>query len=150
MMQDLVSYPFTFDVSPVTRTSRDKYQDKTTRDWYDGITIVEEPVSSYALADVQDTITYYKRYIRDTVLGASSTPSMEGMAAGFQCTTYAGAASNIYTGAWHYFCSLPKDDESWALFYQTDTVLSSVERSRLVSDTSFLLGVFELQFALRE
>lgn len=151
MMQEFVDHPFTFKVRKVARTGRRSYLDKTTRDWYDGTDIIHEPVANYALADVYETMSRYKDYIRDSVLGNGCQPAIRKIVEGFQNSGYDTAVvGEVYQQAWEYFSSLPSADETWDFFYQPWPRGKMTEAAESVTEKEFLLGFLELQFAMSE
>lgn len=149
MMQDFVVRPFKFDVRKMTKAGRDRYHDKTTRDWYDGKGIIQEPVADYALADVHDTLRRYKDYIRDSVLGVGCQPAIGKLVEGFRESSYdTVVVGEVYQQAWDHFSSLPSEEGTWDFFYHPWPLGDRIKDSRSVSEKAFLLGFFELQFAM--
>lgn len=152
MMQDFVHHPFVCEVRKVASTGRGSHIDKTTRDWYDGTaTIQREAVLEYALADVQKTMSRYKDYIRDSVLGKNCQPAITKVVEDFRETKKShdtAIMGDVYEKAWAYFESLPSHNETWNFFYQPWPKGNKSKSASSVSDKEFLLGLFELQFAL--
>lgn len=150
MEQDFVGRSFKCQVRKVSNNPRSTHKDRTTRDWYDGTTIKREPVLEYALADVHETMTRYKDYIRDNVLGNNCLPVIAKVVEGYRKpgqgvdTTI---VAEVYEKAWAYFCSLPSEEETWD-FYQPWPRVKTNNSEKSVSEKQFLLGLFELRFAL--
>lgn len=153
MMQEFVDIPFTCQVRKVASTGRNSHHDKTMREWYDGKGVQQEHVADYALVDVHKTMSQYKEYIRTSVLGNNSScqPAIQKVVEG--CGT--AIVAEVYSKAWDYFCCLPKANEKWDFFYQSwpqgqgKSQGKKTETARTVSEKEFLLGFFELRFALR-
>lgn len=152
MMQKFVDIPFTCQVRKVASTGRNSHHDKTTRDWYDGEGVQKELVPDYALVDVHKATSQYKEYIRASVL-----PNKQGCQPAIQkviegCGTP--VVAEVYSKAWDYFCCLPRANEAWDFFYQSwppgqaKSQFKKTMTARLVSEKEFLLGFFELRFAL--
>lgn len=152
MMQDFVHRPFVCEVRKVANTGRGSHIDKTTREWYNGTaTIQREAVLEYALADVQKTMSRYKDYIRDSVLGENCQPAITSVVEDFRKPKKGldtAIMGDVYEKAWAYFESLPSENETWNFFYQPWPKGNKSESARSVSEKEFLLGLFELQFAL--
>lgn len=152
MVQDFVHRPFICEVRKVAKTGRGSYIDKTTRDWYDGTAIIQrETVLEYALADVHETMSRYKDYIHDSVLGKNCQPAITKVVEDFRKAKKdldTAITGDVYEEAWAYFESLPSENETWNFFYQPWPKGDKSESARSVSEKEFLLGLFELQFAL--
>lgn len=161
MQQNFVSHPFTCQIRKVSNTGRSSHNDKTTREWYDykANKIRHEKVADYALADVHQTVVQYKEYIRVSVLG--NNPSRQSaivkVVEGFREPEYGAAiVGDVFQKAWDYFCCLPSANEKWDFFYQPwppegtpgKKAEKKAEMCRSVSEKEFLLGWFELRFAL--
>lgn len=158
-MQNFVECPFICEVRKVANTDQGSHKDKTTREWYDGTDILHEDVLDYALADVHHTMSRYKDYIRDSVLGnINCQPAIKKVVEGFRDAEKGpdtAIVGDVYEKAWEYYSSLPSGNEAWDFFYQprpsgekNENSKSKSESSRSVSEKGFLLGVFELQFAM--
>lgn len=153
MMQDFVDVPFKFLVRKVAKTGRGSHNDKTTRDWWDGTRVHREAVPDYALVDVHQTMGLYKEYIRKSVLGDGCQPAIEKVVQEIRETSTSKGTDivgDVYEQAWAYFLSLPSANEAWAFFYQPPPTKKTEkeERPKPVSENEFLLGFFELRFAL--
>lgn len=149
MLQDCVDIPFEYEVRKVAKTGRGSHHDKTMREWYDGTDVRREPVPDYALADVHQTMTRYKDYIRISVLGdreRGCQPVITKLVEDYQ-NTGQGIVGEVFKQAWAHFCSLPSASETWDFFYRPPP--KKTEEPRPVSEKGFLLGFFELRFALR-
>lgn len=148
MVQDCVDIPFEYDVRKVAKTGRGSHHDKTMREWYDGTDVRREPVPDYALADVHQTMARYKDYIRISVLGdreRGCQPVITKLVEDYQ-NTGQDIVAEVFKQAWAYFCCLPSANETWDFFYQPPP--KKTEAPRPVSEKEFLLGFFELRFAL--
>lgn len=172
MMQNFVNVPFTCQIRRISGTGRSNHHDKTMREWWDGKDVQKEPVADYALADVHKTVAQYKEYIRNSVLGNNSSrqPAIVKVVEGFRETSHSTGTEivgDVFQKAWDHFCSLPNANEAWD-FYQPwppgktregtqektqgktqGKTQAKTETARLVSEKEFLLGLFELRFALR-
>lgn len=171
MMQNFVNVPFTCQIRRIASAGRSNHNDKTMREWWDGKDVQKQPVADYALADVHKTVAQYKDYIRNSVLGTNSSrqPAIVKVVEGFRKTSHSTGTEvvgDVFQKAWDHFCSLPSTDAAWD-FYQpwppgktqgktqgetqgeTRTQTNKTETARLVSEKEFLLGLFELRFALR-
>lgn len=148
MMQHFVDIPFEYEVRKVAKTGRGSHHDKTMREWYDGTEVRREPVPDYALADVHQTMARYKDYIRISVLGdrqRGCQPVITKLVEHYQKTGQ-GLVAEVFKQAWAYYCSLPSASETWDFFYEPPG--KKTEKPRPVSEKGFLLGFFELRFAL--
>lgn len=148
MMQHFVDIPFEYEVRKVAKTGRGSHHDKTMREWYDGTEVRREPVPDYALADVHQTMARYKDYIRISVLGdreRGCRPVIMKLVQHYQKTGQ-GLVAEVFKQAWAYYCSLPSASETWDFFYEPPG--KKTEKPRPVSEKGFLLGFFELRFAL--
>ncbi|KAG8159319.1 hypothetical protein KVR01_010980 [Diaporthe batatas] len=149
--QDFVGRSFECQVRKVSNNPNSTHKDRTTRDWYNGTTVKREAVLEYALVDVNETMIRYKDYIRDNVLGHNYPPAIAKVVEGYRKpeqgvdTTI---VAEVYEKAWAYFCSLPSEEKTWD-FYQPWPRGNKNDSEKLVSEKGFLLGLFELQFALR-
>lgn len=149
MLQKSVEIPFKCQVRRVASTGRSSHHDKTMREWYDGKGVRQEPVADYALADVHKTVAHYKEYIRASVLGTNCLPVIGKVVEGCGTTI----VGEVYKRAWEYFCHFPNARETRHSFYQpwpsgktNQGKKTAIANS--VSEEQFLLGLFELRFAL--
>lgn len=149
MLQKSVEIPFKCQVRRVASTGRSSHHDKTMREWYDGKGVRQEPVADYALADVHKNVAHYKEYIRASVLGTNCLPVIGKVVEG--CGT--AIVGDVYKRAWDYFCHFPNAKETRHSFYQpwppgktNQGRKTAIANS--VSEEQFLLGLFELRFAL--
>lgn len=169
MKQNFVNVPFTCQIRKISGTGRSNHHDKTMREWWNGKDVQQQPVADYALADVYKTAAQYKEYIRNSVLGNNSSrqPAIVKVVEGFRETSHSTGTEivgDVFQKAWDHFCSLPSANEAWDFYQpwppgktqgkvqgetQEKTQPNKTETARLVSEKEFLLGLFELQFALR-